>query len=99
MAQMEAQMIEKVNESQLQVLKHALGLDWSKFPYRNHFAARVGHADWVLESRQHDSERWSAYRLQRTRFGWQGEAVNKVDVFPLIMLKNKGFRLIFKHDL
>lgn len=54
---------------------------------------------WVLESRQHDSERWSAYRLQRTRYGWQGEAVNKVDVFPRIMLKNKGFRLIFKHDL
>lgn len=35
----------ELTESQLQVLKHALGVDWSTLPYRNGFKAPEGHAD------------------------------------------------------
>jgi len=43
-------------ENQLQVMKHALGLTRGiKTPYRNHFCAGEGHADWedIMELCRH----------------------------------------------
>ena len=31
---------------QRQVIRHSLGLDWAKLPYRNHFAADAEHYDY-----------------------------------------------------
>lgn len=48
---------------------------------------------WILESPSHDSGRWTAFRQQRTREGWSGEALMRVEIFPDLMLKNTGYRL------